>query len=46
VDIQTVVAVLAYRISHNEAAYQSHRRRRLKTLAKLGEALIIRNVSL
>jgi hypothetical protein len=35
VDFHTVIAVLGYRITHNRAAYQSHRRRRLKMLARL-----------
>ena len=35
VDSYTVVAVLGYRITHNRSAYKSHRRRRLKMLARL-----------
>jgi hypothetical protein len=33
VDFGTVIAILKYRILRNEAAYQSHRRRRIKQLA-------------
>jgi hypothetical protein len=46
VDFQSVVAVLDYRIIHNEAAYQSHRRRRLKKLASLAENNNIIDLSL
>ena len=34
--VQAVVAVLHYRIIHNQNAYLSHRKRRLRRLAKLG----------
>ena len=34
-EFHTVIAVLGYRIAHNRAASQSHRRQSLRVLAKL-----------